>query len=177
MKVEAQGTTYNTNLPKTSFAVVSVDMRPRMAQPIPEDYSFGNFSWFKFTDSVNVRDCEAEHVKLVPMLRKAATKIDANYIKNLQCGHEQNQTEMKKDDNTGIVQMCCFTSVWCDYPIYEVNFGWGKPTWVCTVSIPFKNLVMLMSTRCGEGIEAWIHMVEEDMVILERHVELLSLAS
>ena len=75
---------------------------------------------------MNVGDCKPEHFKLAPMLREAVRKTDANYIKKLQCGHEHNQTGMKIGDNTGIVQICCFTIVWCDFPMYNEIFGWDE---------------------------------------------------
>ena len=60
--------------------------------------------------------------------------------------------------------------------MYEVDYGWGKPVWVCTTSRPFKNVVILMSTRDGDGIEAWVNMTEDSMAMLEHDHKLLSLA-
>ena len=34
--------------------------------------------------------------------------------------------------------------------MYEVDFGMGKPTWVCSPSRPFKNVVVMISTKDGE---------------------------
>lgn len=44
-------------------------------------------------------------------------------------------------------------------------------------SRPFKNVVILMSTKDGDGIEAWVNMVDEDMALFERDAELLSFVS
>lgn len=41
----------------------------------------------------------------------------------------------------------------------------------------YQNLVFLMETRGGGGIEAWITLGEQDMALLEVDEELLSFAS
>uniref|UniRef100_A0A7C8YSK4 Salutaridinol 7-O-acetyltransferase n=1 Tax=Opuntia streptacantha TaxID=393608 RepID=A0A7C8YSK4_OPUST len=172
IKAAAQGTTHNPDLAMTSRAFVSVNLRPRMIPPIPDDSSYGNFVWFTVTDFVNIGDPEPEHPELVRMLREAIRKVDdhENYIQVLRRGHESWLANMKKPAKTEIEQRCTITS-WCRFPVYEVNFGWGRPTWVCTVTNPFKNVAVLLSTRCGEGIEAWISTTEEDMAFLERDLE------
>ncbi|KAK8685097.1 hypothetical protein V6N13_041106 [Hibiscus sabdariffa] len=42
----------------------------------------------------------------------------------------------------------------CGYPFHEMNFWWGKPTWVTSPS-DFKNLIVLLDSKWG-GIEAWV---------------------
>ena len=44
-------------------------------------------------------------------------------------------------------------------------------------SIPFKNLVVMLNTKDGDGIEIWVNMKEEDMAIFGGDLELLSYAS
>ncbi|CAN6684321.1 unnamed protein product [Malus baccata var. baccata] len=67
-------------------------------------------------------------------------------------------------------------SSWCRFPFYEVDFGWGKPLWVPHIG-GLKNLILLMDTRDGEGIEASLTLKEEDMAKFESNKELLSYAS
>ncbi|GKV34461.1 hypothetical protein SLEP1_g42833 [Rubroshorea leprosula] len=56
------------------------------------------------------------------------------------------------------------SSSWCKFPLYEANFGWGKPSWVVPVPLHLvKNLIILMDTKDGEGIEAWVILSEEEM--------------
>ncbi|XP_035545956.1 BAHD acyltransferase BIA1-like [Juglans regia] len=70
-------------------------------------------------------------------------------------------------------------SSWCRYPLYEADFGLGKPTWVTIYgyNLMFKNSVFLMDTRDGSGIEAWITLSEEDMALFEQDKDLLGFAS
>ena len=61
--------------------------------------------------------------------------------------------------------------------MYEIDFGMGKPSWVCCPGICCKNAVVMMSTKDGDGIETWVTMKEEDMAMFENDQELLSYAS
>lgn len=50
---------------------------------------------------------------------------------------------------------------WCNFGFYEVDFGWGKPAWISKCDAgsedwPFINVLWLMDTRDGDGIEAWL---------------------
>lgn len=52
-----------------------------------------------------------------------------------------------------------FTS-WCNFGLYGIDFGRGKPTWVSLVGSSrnsedaFSNVVVLMDTRSVDGIDA-----------------------
>ena len=69
-----------------------------------------------------------------------------------------------------------FTAL-CGFPLYDVDFGWGKPFLVVWVSLPFKNLITFSDTELGDGIEAWINLNEEDMAKFECDKELLAYAT
>ncbi|KAG5602919.1 hypothetical protein H5410_034289 [Solanum commersonii] len=43
-------------------------------------------------------------------------------------------------------------SSWCGFP---ADFGWGKPFWVSLVSFNIFEVIVLMDTKDGDGIEAW----------------------
>lgn len=63
------------------------------------------------------------------------------------------------------------------FPIYHVDFGWGKPVWVTMPNYMFKNVVMLLGTRDGAGIEALVTLSVEDMELFERDKDLLEFAA
>ncbi|XP_031270307.1 stemmadenine O-acetyltransferase-like [Pistacia vera] len=69
------------------------------------------------------------------------------------------------------------TRSWCWIPVYQVDFGWGRPEWVTTTSNGMKNSILLMDTRDGLGIEALVTLEEQDMAVFERDDELLSFAT
>lgn len=142
----------------TFVAVHAVNLRPRKIPPLPQ-HMFGN-CW---RPAVAVSEPEANPCSLASKLRAAIATISNDYIQTVESGEYLNLLAktvglFKKDG----VEFCNFSS-WCRFPVYEVDFGWGKPVWVCTTTMPFKNLVILMGSPCGEGIEAWVSVVEEDM--------------
>lgn len=69
-------------------------------------------------------------------------------------------------------------SSWCKLPVYEASFGWGYPVWVVgNVAPAFGNIAMLIDSKDGRGIEAFVTLPEENMSLLEQNPELLAFAS
>ncbi|KAK9097348.1 hypothetical protein Sjap_022845 [Stephania japonica] len=66
---------------------------------------------------------------------------------------------------------------WLRLPFYEADFGWGKPVWFGYLLGRFKNFISYLDTKCGEGVEAWVWMTEEDMARFESMPELLQFAA
>ncbi|XP_027121794.1 stemmadenine O-acetyltransferase-like [Coffea arabica] len=163
------------NTKQTFAAYHTVNLRTRMSLPAFDHLcAFGNL--FVTTSALLVSDKNQELHDLVWHLRTAFTKVNDEFIKNVQSGMPYLNTlsnEMKPlfEEDMG---SCCFSS-WCGFPVYEVDYGWGKPVVVCTSAVPMNNVVILMSTRCGDGIEAWINMLEDEIAILPE--EILSLAT
>ncbi|KAM3381992.1 acetyl-CoA-benzylalcohol acetyltransferase-like [Capsicum galapagoense] len=61
------------------------------------------------------------------------------------------------------------SSSWCRFPWYEADFGWGKPFWVSSACRSLE-VIILMDTKDGDGIEAWISLKEDDIAELERNI-------
>lgn len=62
----------------------------------------------------------------------------------------------------------------CRFPLYEVDFGWGKPVQVMIRTANSDgNFFILMDTPSGDGIEALVHLEEEEMSIFQNDKELL----
>ncbi|KAK9168230.1 hypothetical protein Syun_000370 [Stephania yunnanensis] len=162
---------------RASIALHAMNLRGRMVPPQP-CFTFGNASRPTITQCVKFESDTACHV-LVKHLRDAIRRVDGDYVRKLQCGEEgfMNSIEetMKQFSKEEVLAMN-FNS-WCRFPFYEADFGWGKPIWVSTTKTPGKNLVILIDSKFGDGIEAWLNMVEEDMVELEKDEEFLSFVS
>ncbi|GAB4860507.1 hypothetical protein Ancab_035666 [Ancistrocladus abbreviatus] len=159
---------------KISASSHAVNLRPRVTPPLPEG-SIGNFCWFVVIPTFI--QSGVKHHELIAQLRNTLRSIDSEYVTTIKTGECLNELKARSENlNSDVVSMSNFSS-WCRFPLYEVDFGWGKPAWVCTTSIPIRNLVLLMSTKDGEGIEAWVTMLKGEMAVLERDFELLSLAS
>ncbi|MCL7047009.1 hypothetical protein MKW94_029481 [Papaver nudicaule] len=131
----------------------AVNMRTRMVPPLPSN-TFGNMYISTVTLPVDVEAEGTENHQnpnLVREVREAIRKVDSIYVK---------------------ITMLGFTS-WYRFPIYEADFGWGKPLRVTPSVFPYKNVVVLMDTKSGDGIEAWVSMTKDDMAEFECDDELL----
>jgi shikimate O-hydroxycinnamoyltransferase len=166
---------------RVHVAIHAVNLRPRMVPPMPT-HSFGNLWYFAAAvvsphDQLDGGDDHDSNRTLAMKLSNAIKGIDGDYVKKLQSDaipdSLTNEVEMA---SKGGVESYKFTS-WCRFPLYEADFGWGEPTWVCCPSMPFNNLAVLTSTRDGHGIEAFVNILEEDAVVFDSDEELLPFVS
>ncbi|XP_062169615.1 stemmadenine O-acetyltransferase-like isoform X1 [Alnus glutinosa] len=159
-------------------AVHAVNIRQRMVPPMPI-HSFGNL-WYFATAILSPHDeldRDSNYGILVSKLSNALKEIDGDYVKTLQTDAiPESLTNSVELFSEGDLEFYKFTS-WCRFPLYEADFGSGEPTWVCRPSMPFKNLVVLMSTKDGHGIEAFVNILEEDAVVFDSDEELLPFVS
>ncbi|KAI3895243.1 hypothetical protein MKX03_020592 [Papaver bracteatum] len=162
---------------KVYLATHIVNMRSRMVPSLPTN-SFGNVLGVSAASIIknNEGTVKNDHPDLVRKIRDSINKVDADYVREIRTTDAQLNAFKALTENcaSGLALMLNFSS-WCRFPIYEADFGWGKPTWVSTGELAMKNMVVLMDTSSGDGIEAWIHLGTEDMAKLERHEELLAL--
>ncbi|KAI3470284.1 hypothetical protein Pfo_026947 [Paulownia fortunei] len=63
---------------------------------------------------------------------------------------------------------------WSKFRFYEADFGWGKPVWASVANVVIKNHVLLMNTKEGDGIEAWVQLQETDMAYFEQEMNHLA---
>ncbi|KAF8378155.1 hypothetical protein HHK36_029492 [Tetracentron sinense] len=153
----------------------AVNLRRRMEPPLPE-HSFGNV-WRVATalpDMERAKEC----YYVESQVREAISKIDGEYVRKLQEGDEYLKSVLVLGKRLATGDLVSFSfSSWLRFPFYETDFGWGKPIWVTTTCLPFKNVVIFMDTSSGGGIEAWMNMLEEDMAEFEADRELLQFVS
>ncbi|KAG6676106.1 hypothetical protein I3842_15G136500 [Carya illinoinensis] len=148
-----------------------VNLRERMIPPMPM-HSFGNIWYY-------ICCCNNDDSKfiLVSKLDKAIKGVNDDYVKQLQSDALLDLLKKGFEQfSSGGMESYNFSS-WFRFPFYEIDFGWGKPTWVCCSSVPFKNSIILMSTKDGHGIEAYVTILEEDSVIFDNDQELLPFVS
>ncbi|KAK6115692.1 hypothetical protein DH2020_007961 [Rehmannia glutinosa] len=161
MAHKARNDTNNTNF----LAFHAVNARSKVDPSLIPAHSFGNgcmqaIAWCKNGNE----DEQVQLPVLTAKLRNAIRMIDGEYVMNkIKNGGEDEYFEYEGE---GFVEACVFSS-WCKFGAYEVDFGWGKPHWVSTTAVPFKNLTVFIDTKCGDGIEAWVTMAEADMALIE----------
>lgn len=161
-----------------------VNLRRRMMpSPLRDDHSVGNLLWISAAQCTDT-DSKLKLDDLVGEIKNSISRINGNFVSKLR--YEEEKLVMQeflkeigdlasKDE----VDYYGFTS-WCKLGFYESDFGWGNPIWVSSFGVSssvFMNLVILVDTRFGHGIEAWITLDQQDMALLERDPEFLNIAT
>ncbi|KAI3925144.1 hypothetical protein MKW98_009794 [Papaver atlanticum] len=166
-----------------------VNLRPWLSPPLPH-VSFGNIITDALAESTIMVFKESplgfgETLDgLISQLRLGVSKINDEYIRQLHEGDVEfikaleEASHHSNGENTDEKAQICWISSLCSLPLYETDFGWGKPSWfVLNTFSEFKNSVFLVDTKCGAGIEAWVSLEEEDMVIFEKDQDILQYAT
>ncbi|XP_051124065.1 stemmadenine O-acetyltransferase-like [Andrographis paniculata] len=167
---------------KSSLITHLVNLRKRAA-PNFSGQSLGNLVWIA-SAKLGAEKSSLELFGVVDEVRKCLSRIDGEYVESLRGdggSHvmQRDLTEIGKYGGGGDVDHIGFSS-WCKLGFYDVDFGWGKPVWVSSIDSSgplFMNLVVLMETRFGDGIEAWITMDEQQLSVLEHNQEFRSFAA
>jgi shikimate O-hydroxycinnamoyltransferase len=156
---------------------MAVDLRKRMIPPLSEK-CVGNLVWFLFVMNPELHDLVFKIRKGLCEFREVYPKKFGGKEKDLSFIFEclKQVTTSFSESNYDDQSLILYAS-WCKFPMYEADFGWGKPIWVTTSTCPVKNAIVLMDTRDGDGIEAIVNMKENDMIMFEHNVELLQYAS
>ncbi|KAM6562432.1 hypothetical protein CsatB_022430 [Cannabis sativa] len=181
----------NTDKSDKFYAVFHpVNLRPKLDPPLPE-HSFGNlyrwgFSLFPMSSpmaaigrssfSSEEYGCEA-----VRKIREGIRKVDNDFLRKVQGGEEEQLDFIMEFGSEmymigGELRSFSFSSL-CRFPIYDSDFGWGKPSWVSSAALTFNNLVALMDSRTGDGIDAYIGLKEDQMAKLEADQDFLKATS
>ncbi|KAK9233158.1 hypothetical protein WN943_023407 [Citrus x changshan-huyou] len=159
----------------------AVNLRSKARPPLSENL-IGNIVWK--TNAL----CTEEEVDLdvlVWQLREALSKFDGDFVKSLQgvggllklSEDIKCEAEAYSDAKNKIM----FSS-WCTFGFYGIDFGWGKPIWVSGAClggsiVESSPTIILMDSRSGNGIEAWVLLLEEDMALLEVDEKLLEVGT
>ncbi|KAJ6428905.1 hypothetical protein OIU84_020537 [Salix udensis] len=168
--------------PKLSILAETVNLRTRTKPPMSDASAGDNFWWA--AAMAHPTDANTELHELVNQLNEATALYDSDYTRTMQgeqgfetmsnfCSQLEGLFSLEKPD------IFAFTS-WCYLGFTTTNFGWGEPIWVGLmgkVGPAFRNLTVLIETRDGTGIEAWVTLDEERMAILQRDPEFLAFAS
>ncbi|KAI5655298.1 hypothetical protein M9H77_32485 [Catharanthus roseus] len=151
---------------KNKFVAAQVvNLRSRMNPPLPRS-TMGNILTVALAHAI-VKEKNKDFADLVEPLIVSLEKIDDKYAKDLQKGttnYMDNEGSGSESEPQEEEELLVFSS-WCRLGFYDLEFGFGKPVSVCTTSFTKKNLICLMDTRSGDGIEAWINMVEDEMAM------------
>ncbi|KAM0024458.1 putative vinorine synthase [Helianthus debilis subsp. tardiflorus] len=162
----------------SSIAMTLVNMRGRFNPPLPPT-SFGNFVGSFLADKSFNDENDIELRGLAGQLRQGFKDFCDVYMKQVQDPKDGifgilNYSKMigEKLQRNG-TEVFTFSS-WCGFPLYEIDFGWGNPRWISVTNTPFRNGIMMMDTKEGNGIEVWVTLEEDVMGIFEQDHDLLT---
>ncbi|KAK3025078.1 hypothetical protein RJ639_044882 [Escallonia herrerae] len=177
--IEAISKMTNEGHKQSSILAIAVNLRTRM-QPVLPKSSIGNIIWSAFAQ--HMPHAKVEFPCMVDCIRKAIAKVDNDFIESIKGneGYAKVKESLKEyaellhniDEDNFLI----FSSL-RKAGIYEVDFGWGKPTWCYFCNPSLKSAVVLMDTRSGDGIEAIVRLNGQAMAIFERDQKLLLFAS
>ncbi|GJX83273.1 acetyl-CoA-benzylalcohol acetyltransferase-like protein [Tanacetum coccineum] len=140
------------------------------------DSSFGNV-WIPYSIRFLQNEMEPKFVNLVRLIEDTTREIIMELPKAsgedictqaMACYAEVGE-ELKQN------KFSIFTS-WCRFPIYEADFGWGKPYWASEAGRSH-DMVTLVDDKHGDGVEAWVNLNEKDMHVFEKDEDILEITS
>ncbi|XP_041020376.1 stemmadenine O-acetyltransferase-like [Juglans microcarpa x Juglans regia] len=179
-----------SGMQRPAFISHAVNLRRRAVPPFSES-SMGNFVWTVGALCSMDDDEEIDLPSMGRKLREAITKINGDFVKNLQgddgfpnLSEIMNFKHIAFSNAASTCEMdhVAFTS-WCNFGLYDIDFGWGKPMWISHSGTSddkeswIPNVILLMDTKSGGGIEAWVWLDKKDMLMLAQDNELLAFAS
>lgn len=155
-----------------------MDLRSRVEPRMPET-AFGNFMWPFMV--VLEKESDTELHAMVKKMRDSMNEFLTNKASRfkgeeafstvMECLKEREAILKKK---TGLKVYKCSSG--CKFPLYETDFGWGKPAWMTSVNKVVSNTISLLDTSSG-GVEAFVTLDEDDMAVFQKDEILLSYAS
>ncbi|KAI3987700.1 hypothetical protein MKX01_028434 [Papaver californicum] len=136
--------------PRQSIPAHAVNMRGRTEPPLPHQ-SFGNLA-IQVVSQPSRK--ESEGAELAGLMRDSISKINYEYTKAMQGeeGYSKFQESMAVSFAGFMENDAYFFGSWCKIPLYEADFGWGKKVWASVVMPPYKNIILLMDNKVGDGI-------------------------
>ncbi|XP_076919521.1 akuammiline synthase 1-like [Bidens hawaiensis] len=160
--MEAATTLSGSSQPATMCHVVN--MRKKIIEKNRPEIAAGNICTIA---DITVDSGEINFTEVIAKLRKEIMEIKE--VRNVEELGEMllNKFSTVSDDQS---RTYTFSSL-CRFPFYQVDFGWGKPVRVIAKSgVSDGNVVQLVDTPSGDGIEAIVRLEEEEMAIFEKDI-------
>ncbi|XP_010534787.1 PREDICTED: BAHD acyltransferase At5g47980-like [Tarenaya hassleriana] len=160
----------------------AMDLRRRIPSTHLPHNTIGNLVFAFFLKAGPEEKIEIQEI--VANSRKAKEGVNEMIKENLggvRLGEKmRNEMVNYTKEITGEVDVYNITS-WCGMKFYEADFGWGNPEWVVPGAVYPRKIddvgVILMDAKDGEGIEAFVSLIEQDMSAFEQDQDLLAFAS
>ncbi|XP_065859705.1 stemmadenine O-acetyltransferase-like [Euphorbia lathyris] len=152
--------------------LIAVNLRKRLIPPLPE-LSVGNIY---HTANCLENENQIDYNYLAGKIHESIGIVKDDYVRKIY--EEGSYFEFMKDivEKPNFMKNVFGFSSWCRFPFYEVDFGWGKPIWV-TTTLKVNQGAILIDTKDGKGIEAWVTLPKENMAKFQQIPYICSYAS
>ncbi|CAN7013043.1 unnamed protein product [Brassica rapa subsp. trilocularis] len=187
----AKASRSNSLSPKSTLMTQAMDLRLRIPTNVLPENAMGNLQSAFFLK--REAESELEIGEIVAEFRKIKEGVNEMIKESLQgCNNNDTTITTTTLGQNLLTAMGSFMteylrpgidlytmSSWCRKPFYEVDFGWGNPVWIGPASHNiYDNIVfvVLMDSKDGEDVEAWVGIPKQDMATFLCDEELLSYA-
>nr|WDW19628.1 ASAT3-L1 [Solanum aethiopicum] len=124
-------------------------------------------------DDINIPNFVAQLQKAKQQLRDELKGMTTNQIAT----HAFLKYKQGPDLKVGNIFHSYYCTSICNFELYTIDFGWGRPVKMTLAKNPRKNFVVFMDDASGNGINVLITLTEADMLVFESNKELLRFAS
>lgn len=166
------------SLPETSALLLMINLRNRVEPPLPT--LIGNIISFFIATSTTKEQRDMELWDIVVDMKRNLQEFCKKFPKDYKAEEwrrlyklhaKESMEKLRNVKDSPNVYAC---TSWCKFPVYDADFGWGKPIWVTVPEFPRRDMIMLMDANDGEGIEAMVSLEMKEMEVFEKNQELLS---
>lgn len=154
---------------RATHIVQPVNLRNKITTPVLPKHCFGNLCILASVPTMAAENIEISD--LAVQLRNSVKDGLEGWAKMMSLGKDDQLLENMISNMVNYYMI----SSWSRFPFYEADFGWGKPIWVSSVNFPFKNLILLIDNKKGDGFEAWVGLEEREMIVFEQDFNIKSL--
>lgn len=165
--VVAAAATSNGGAYIKSVLCQTVNIRPLLDPPLPQT-SVGSF--INYNNIATGTENETELHNLVERIREGKLQLRRNK------GMDEIIAARPFEEFEKMNRIYLVSSI-CNFPLYKIDFGWGRPVKATIVDMPVVNSIILMDTPSGDGIEAIVGLEEKEMENFQAHRDLLSYIS
>ncbi|KAL4569490.1 hypothetical protein LXL04_025128 [Taraxacum kok-saghyz] len=168
-KCAGRAATTNSGSSKPSNLLFAVNMRNKIIKNCPL-MAAGNISTMVIANMADSGEINLNEV--IDKLRNGIMELLGLRDVQEAAENQLGRFSMLAGDLETRVYTC---SSLCGFPLYELDFGWGKPVDIM-VRFPDVNdsCVLLMDTPSRDGIEALVRLEKEEMAIFQKDQELLA---
>ncbi|XP_074275135.1 stemmadenine O-acetyltransferase-like [Silene latifolia] len=158
------------NIPNEVYHAVNI--RPKVIIPPGCDYYFGNMVVNAIVNP-NDNHLEATRESIKEIIGKS------RLIDNMRNGKEDLRFMMDhfERESRGEITSLGFSS-FRGLPVYEADFGWGKPVWVTSATLVFKDMVLIIAgDPSRQDTYVYVNLSPDEMSRLEADPEFNSFVS